>query len=104
MRGTIRPRPMPSAPFSSWTHIAITAFSKRGSPMPGMARSNWPERYFGSSIALRYRARLERPLGGDAVGRFGRSRCRVNPAELRTLELGPQPVVEPPVIEEGHRR
>src|SRR5205085_628304 len=35
-RGTIRPRPMPSAPFSSWTHIAITAFSKRGSPMPGI--------------------------------------------------------------------
>ena len=38
------PMPMPIAPFSSWMHIAMTARSKRGSPIPGIARSSLPER------------------------------------------------------------
>ena len=38
------PMPMPTAPFSSWTHKAITARSKRGSAIPGMASSSLPER------------------------------------------------------------
>ena len=56
-RGMIRPRPMPSAPSSSWTHIAITAFSKRGSPMPGMASRNWPLRKRRLYPCRRYRRR-----------------------------------------------
>jgi len=38
----IAPMPMPSAPLASWTHIAITAWSKRGSPIPGMASRMLP--------------------------------------------------------------
>jgi hypothetical protein len=38
------PIPIPTAPFSSWTHIAITARSNRGSDIPGIARSSLPER------------------------------------------------------------
>ena len=44
MPARLWPMPMPTAPFSSWTHIAITARSKRGSAMPGIASSSLPDR------------------------------------------------------------
>src|SRR4051794_978900 len=47
------PTPMPIAPFSSCTHIAITARSKRGSAMPGIASNSLLERNAGSSTTRR---------------------------------------------------
>ena len=65
MPARLWPMPIPIAPFSSWTHIAITARSKRGSAMPGIASSSLPERKVGDRPSLRQwaaaarRARLE---------------------------------------------
>jgi hypothetical protein len=39
--------PIPIAPFSSWTHMAITARSNLGSAIPGMARSSLPDKKLG---------------------------------------------------------
>src|SRR5690349_10888890 len=53
------------APFSSCTHIAMTARSNLGSAIPGIARSNLPDRKLGCSTTLQPwaggtpRARLE---------------------------------------------
>ena len=48
MPARLWPTPMPIAPFSSWTHIAITARSKRGSAIPGIASSSLPDRKVGA--------------------------------------------------------
>src|SRR5690606_19331685 len=44
--------PIPMAPSSSWLIIAITECSKRGSPMPGSARSSWPVNQVGELSIL----------------------------------------------------
>ncbi len=44
MPARLWPMPTPIAPFSSWTHSAMTARSKRGSAIPGIASSSLPDR------------------------------------------------------------
>src|SRR5689334_17490670 len=65
MPARLCPTPTPIAPFSSCTHKAITARSKRGSAIPGIARSNLPDRKLGWSTPARQwaaAARRARPL------------------------------------------
>src|SRR5438105_1729491 len=76
------PMPIPIAPFSSWTHIAITARSKRGSAIPGIASKSLPDRKLGSSTTLRQWAGMAR--GASLEAPLHRAYLPFHPTPRRT--------------------